>query len=106
MPPSERKVFADSLPLFTTEDIQFHDGAPPLTTLVYFELDALRLWIGNREGEIKRLNNKLHLIDTLQAGSPTVAMVTTDTAHYLLPVGLMDPSDKPLGKLIQLVFFQ
>ncbi len=102
MPVSEKQVFADSLSFFRTEEIHFNEVTPPVTTLIHYDTKASRLWVGSRTGNIKILDNKQQLIDTLQSESPLVDVVDKDTARYLLSVGLMDPSDKPMGTLVQL----
>ena len=73
----------------------------PLTTVVYYDSITQHILMGSRRGFLLRLSPALTITDSLPLGSAPSAFRGHRDGHYeVLPMGIMDPNDKPAGSLV------
>lgn len=72
-------------------------------TLIEFDSAANKLFVGTRRGKLYRLKPTLEIEDSFQLESPPSDMIfQRNSQPIILSMGIMDPNDQALGKIIQL----
>lgn len=104
IPPSNKPSVSTTFPFFEVKKVALEKEGPALTTMVHYNTATAQLWIGNRKNQIVLLDKNLQIKDTFLTESPPVKVAHGGGQHYLLTIGIMDPSDDPRGRLTQLGF--
>lgn len=92
---------ATTLSQFTPETHRV--GAFPLHTFTTFDSVTRSIYMGNRLNKMHILNDDFVVIDSLTLESPPSMMLRNDDGTLtLLLMGIMDPNDQAVGKLVTL----
>lgn len=92
---------ANTLNGFDSE--RYRVGAFPLHTFTSFDSVSRTLLVGSRQSKLFVLNEQLTVIDSIALGSPpSMVLKDDDGSLILLLMGIMDPNDQAVGKLIRL----
>lgn len=103
LPQKEHAPIAGQLPQFKAEYITLADQAFPKTTLLKFDTVSTKLYVGDAQNALYVVNNKFELeytwwIDT----APTDIDFPHNASPRLLTIGIFNPSDQKLGRLLSL----
>ncbi|MCF0056656.1 VCBS repeat-containing protein [Dyadobacter sp. CY356] len=93
----------NSLPLFKAQEIKLGDKPFPQTTLLKFDPATSLIYVGDAQHVLYVLDNKFKLKNSRSVESPPVDMDFPKNAEpRFLTIGLFQPSEQKLGKLISL----
>ncbi|MEQ9441397.1 MAG: VCBS repeat-containing protein [Cyclobacteriaceae bacterium] len=93
-----------TLNLFRPHSFRLHSSIAPTTTLVHFDTVSNHLFVGDARRNLYELDTHHHILDSLSLDSPPSDLfVHTDGQKQVLTMGIMNPSDRILGKVWHLV---
>lgn len=81
---------------------KFAKNSPTNTTMLKFNPMSKQLWVGQRSGKGYLIDKTLTAVDSVNFGdTPSDVTFMPDGSLWALLMGVMDPSDKREGKLVQ-----
>ena len=98
---SEKKFFP--LTQFNASIVTLPIESNTVLTLIEFDSAASKLFIGTRRGKLYKIKPTLEIEDSFQLDSPPSDMIfQRNSQPIILSMGIMDPNDQAVGKIIQL----
>lgn len=95
---SPSRATPDTLTRFEAIPIQSKDLFPINSLVMRDSLN--RIFVGGRKNTLARLDNNLVVKDKFLLDSPPSCIRAVKTDLWCLEMGIMDPNDKPFGKLV------
>jgi len=103
LPQKEHAPIAEQLPQFKAEYITVADHPFPKTTLIKFDTIGSQLYVGDAQNALYVLNNQFELQNTWWIDTPPTDIDFPRNANpRLLTIGIFNPSDQKLGRLLSL----
>ena len=103
LPQKPVAAVTNALPLFKTREIALGDKPFPQTTLLKFDQITSQIYVGDAQNILYVLDNQFRLKDSWWIESPPVDVdFPKNAAPRLLTIGLFQPSEQKLGRLMSL----
>lgn len=103
LPPQKVPAVANQLPLFKVQFLTLGDEAVPKTTLLKYDTARSQLYVGDDHHSLFVLDSGFNVADTWWIDTaPTDVDFPKNAPPRLLTIGLFNPSDQKLGRLLSL----
>ncbi|MCZ6694058.1 MAG: VCBS repeat-containing protein [Bacteroidetes bacterium] len=101
-PPASKTDLIPQMDQFKSLSPQFSTALPPLITLLEFDSVSSLLFIGDAENTLSVVDPNLQVINQFSLDSPPSFMQIVEGEIWVLTMGIMNPSDRSIGKLVQM----
>lgn len=92
----------NTLSQFQIHPVRLQNQSIPNTTITRIDTVTGHLWIGDAQGMLYKLNRQNIIVDSVLLDSPPAEIrVQNNNSYQVLTMGIMNPSDRALGKLWQ-----
>lgn len=103
LPQPAHKPIQNGLPLFGASGVTLGDKPAPQTTLLKYNKNTAQLYVGDAQNTIYVLDRQFRITDTWLVDTPPADIdFPKQAAPRLLTVGVFNPSDQQLGRLMSL----
>ncbi|NEU69540.1 FG-GAP repeat domain-containing protein [Spirosoma agri] len=103
LPQKSHLSITNQLPLFKAKEVSPGDKPVPQTTLLAYDKTTAQLYVGDAQQALYVLNSQLKLNDTWWIDTPPTDIdFPRNAAPRLLTIGVFNPSDQRLGRLMTL----
>lgn len=89
----------DTIRQFSVTPLRF---SKPMITLVKFDSLRQQILVGTRTSQLFVVDKRLTVTDSIATGSPPSNIYIEKDAYTLSAMGIMDPNDQAIGKLVSL----
>ena len=99
-PPMGKVEPQRGLPFFEPESIKLYSGNEALTTMLKYNVEEKKLYVGDGRNELYILGQNHRIESIVGLHSPAVDIVFgSNTSHQVLSVGIIFPTESSLGRL-------
>jgi len=103
LPQKPQPPVTDQLSLFSTKEITVSDKPVPKTTLLKYDRNSSRLYVGDAQNALYVLDSAFQLNDNWWLDTPPTDIdFPKNTPPALLTIGVFPPSEQKLGRLMSL----
>ena len=103
LPQKLHPSITNQLPLFKPKEVSLSDKPVPQTTMLKYDKNTAQLYVGDAQNALYVLNGQFQLNDTWWIDTPPTDIdFPKSAAPRLLTIGVFNPSDQHLGRLMTL----